>query len=153
MATQPQRPDSEASHYQGLAIYRAATLVFVCCDKVVKHFSRHHTYMLGNELRQHAMRAPVLVMRANRRAQRVAALDELCLCAETMKILVNLGKEVEAFVSFAAYVELTKLVVDLAKQAEAWRRYSVQARPVSGPHLATANSVKDSGPANSEGPE
>ena len=122
-----EKPD-QPSHYQGLAVYRAATLLYVCTERVVKKFSRYHMYMLGDELRRHALQAPILVMRANRRATRAVAMEELCLGAETMKIMINLSKEVDAFASFSAYTELAKLVMELARQAEAWRRFSEQSR-------------------------
>ncbi|MBM4346348.1 MAG: four helix bundle protein [Deltaproteobacteria bacterium] len=118
-------------HYQGLAIYKAAVALFVCLDKTVKAFSNHHRYVLGNELRLQSLRVPVLIMRANHRDQRVAALNELCLAAESLKIMVNLGKEIEAYASFTAYADLARQVVDLARQAEAWRRHSVQSRAVA----------------------
>jgi hypothetical protein len=113
------------SHYQGLAIYKAAVGLLVALDKTVKGFSNHHKFVLGNEMRLAALRVPLIIMRANRRAHRVPALDELCLAAEALKIMVNLGKELEAFASFAAYAELSRRVVDLARQAEAWRRHSM----------------------------
>jgi len=117
------------AYYEGLPIYKAAVEVAVTLDGVVRRFGRHHKYALGLELRRQSIEIVQLVAAANRRDGRAAAQERLCKCAENLKILVNLGKELQAFASFAQFAQVASQVVDLARQAEAWRRHSLGAGP------------------------
>ena len=71
--------------------------------------------MVGRAYRRGADRGPVLV--------------ELCEHVEELKLLVNVGKEVEAFASFKQYAQVLEQVVSLARQAEGWRKATQRLRP------------------------
>jgi hypothetical protein len=92
--------------YENLPIYKLATEFAVRMDKVVREFSRFHKYALGARLRNSALDLVLLVARANRREERVAALDLLCRQVEELKVMLNLGKELQAFQSFREFAQL-----------------------------------------------
>jgi hypothetical protein len=120
--------------YENLPIYKLATELAVRMDKVVREFSRFHKYTLGARLRDSALDLVLLVARANRREERVATLDLLCRQVEELKVLMNLGKELQAFQSFREFAQLMEQVVNIARQAEGWRKKSLPAgvRPEPG---------------------
>ena len=121
---------SNTAYYEGLPIYRAALDTTVAVHKAVATFSKLHKYALGAQLQRQSIEIVELVAASNRKEDRVATLPQLCRAAENLKILVNLGKELEAFASFGQYAQIAQRVVDLARQAQAWRRHSASgARP------------------------
>ena len=121
------------SYYEGLPIYKAATDVVVRVDAVVRGFPRYHKYVLGSRLREAALELALLVARCNRREDRARLLPELCARVEDLKLLVNLGKEVQAFQSFPQFAQVMEAVLNLARQSEGWRKsLSREARPEPG---------------------
>jgi hypothetical protein len=120
--------------YENLPIYKLATELAVRMDKVVRGFSRFHKYTLGSRLRESTLDLVLPVARANRREERVAALDLLCRQVEELKVMLNLGKELQAFQSFREFAQLMEQVVNIARQAEGWRKKSnpVAVRPEPG---------------------
>jgi len=113
------------SYYEALPIYRAAMALTVAVERVVQRLPKGHKYALGARLRDSSLDVVTLVARANRRAERARVLAELCDRVEDLKILLQVGKEVQAFGSFKQFAELMEQVVALARQAEGWRRASV----------------------------
>lgn len=111
-----------AGYYEALPIYKAATDLVVVLDRVVRGFSRYHKYTLGSRLRDAAIEVTLMIARANRREDRAALLPELCGLVEELKLLVNLGKEVQAFASFSPFAQVMEQVVGVARQAEGWRK-------------------------------
>ncbi len=130
-----------STYYEALPIYKAAADLVVLVDNVVRTFERYHKYTLGARLRDATVDIALLVARANRKHDREQLLPVLCERVEELKLLVNLGKEVRAFASFAQFVEVMEQVVLLARQAEGWRRS--QSRR-SGPEPGTADVAKRS---------
>jgi hypothetical protein len=110
------------SYYEGLPIYKAASDLAVLLDRVARAFPRFHKYTLGSKLREAAIELVVLISRCNQREQREKWLPVLCAKVEEVKILVNLGKELQAFQSFKQFVQVMERVVAVARQAEGWRR-------------------------------
>jgi hypothetical protein len=102
----------------------------------VRGFSRYYKYGIGTELRRLTTDIVVLVARANQRQYRARAQEDLCACAEQLKVQVNLAKEFKAFASFAAWAAVAVPVVDLARQAQAWRRHSMG---LSGPERVSSS--------------
>ena len=111
-----------SSYYEGLPIYKSAADLFVFVDEVVRGFPRYHKYGLGQRLRDESMEIVLQVAHCNQRETRAQGLTVLCSRIGDMKILVNLGKEVKAFVSFAQFVQVSEKVIALARQAEGWRK-------------------------------
>jgi len=125
-----------SSYYEALPIFRAAMDLAVRIDKAVQLFPRRHKYTLGAKLRDASERIVVMVARANRRSERAKWLEALCNQVEDLKLLTQLGKEVQAFASFSAFVEVMEQVVALARQAEGWRRSAAsqnRPEPARGP--------------------
>jgi len=118
-----------SSYYEALPIFRAAMDAAVKIDAAVLQFSRGHKYSLGTKLRDASADILVLVARANRRDERPRWQATLCDRIEELKLLLQLGKEVNAFESFQRFTEVIEQVVGLARQAEAWRRSTSNSRP------------------------
>ena len=114
-----------SSYYEALPIYRVAMDVVVRIDRAVQRIPKGQKYVLGARLRDGSLDVVLLIARGNRRAERARWLPVLCDRIEELKLLLNLGKEVQAFPSFREFAEVMEQVVALARQAEAWRRATV----------------------------
>jgi len=122
----------EKPSYEALPIYRAATTLAVSMERMARGFSRFHKYTTGARLREASTNVVLLVGRAYRRGpDRNDILASLCEAVEELKLLVNLGKEVQAFQSFKQYAQAMEQVVSVARQAEGWRKASLR-RPAQG---------------------
>ncbi len=92
------------ARYQHLPIWRDANRLLILIEQTVRGFPRYHKYTLGSDLRRQAMLVCRLIIRANNtRAGREQALERLVLAVEDMKVLIQLGKELEAFQSFKVF--------------------------------------------------
>ena len=128
-----EQPRQTSPAYAGLPIFRSAMDFAVAIDNATAQFSRRHRYGIGEELRRASLRILLSLPRANRRDGRALALRELCDAVEQAKLLLNLGKELAAFASFAVFATLADEVGNLARQAEGWRRHSeASTRPERG---------------------
>ena len=124
------------ARYEHLPIYRKVFDLAVYIEQVTHGFSKHHKYGLGLRLQQAACDTVARVVRAQNAGDetRVHELEELRLAVEVLKNLLHLGKEVEAFKSFAAYRHAAELAVEAGRQAEGWLKYSrAQRAPESRP--------------------
>ena len=93
-------------------------------ELAVSHMARRHQFGFGKDLRDHALWLLLDVARANRRANRAEVLERMCDNAECLKILLEHGRRLQAFGSFAEYADLAQKTVDVARQAEGWRRHA-----------------------------
>jgi hypothetical protein len=121
------------SYYEALPIYRSAMDLNVHLDGVVRGFSRFHKYTLGVRLRDKALSVLTLVPQANRASTRFEVVSRICDQVEELKVLVNFGKEVQAFGSFEKSMQVMEKVVALARQAEGWRKSAQPAGVPSRP--------------------
>jgi hypothetical protein len=64
----------------------------------------------------------MLIARANRWEERARCVPELCHRLEELRLIINLGKEVEAFQSFQQFAQVMEQVVGVTRQAEGWRK-------------------------------
>ena len=53
------------AHYEHLPIYKSALDLCIYFEKVVRHFDRHHKYVIGADLRRLGIKAVMLVIQAN----------------------------------------------------------------------------------------
>lgn len=104
------------SYYEGLPIFKSAMQLNASLDSVVRGFAWFHKYQLGTELRQAALEIVKLVTKANRRTERAAALVRPCDHLEELKLLVNVGREVNAFKSFQQAMKVMEQVVALGQR-------------------------------------
>ena len=111
------------SYYEALPIYKATMDAIVMLERVTQRFPKRHKYALGVRLVETATDCVLWIARAQRRQARMLALDRLCDRIEELRLLVQVGKEVQAFFSFAEYMQVMEQVVNVAKQAEAWRAH------------------------------
>lgn len=102
-------------------IAKLAMRVLACVEEAVTRFPRRHRYTLGSDLRNRAMavaRAAHMAWRdQGGRHQRVR---DLAAAIDDLKLTLQLGKEVNAFVSFGQFEAVARLVNDLGRQCGGW---------------------------------
>jgi hypothetical protein len=93
-------------------------------EEAVRNFPRYHKYALGADLRTLAREICSQVRRAAacQGEQRRSRVEGLSDSIDELKLLLQLGKEVRAFHSFAQFEQLVLLSVALGRQAGGWRR-------------------------------
>ena len=120
-----------------LTLWRDATRLLKLIEEAVRRFPRYHKYTLGSDLRRQAMTVCRLILRAwHARDDRARQLDRLVLAVDDLKLLIQLGKELGAFASFAEFQGIAEAAVTLGRQSGGWQRRAGQ--PPSPPHEATA---------------
>jgi hypothetical protein len=108
------------AYYEHLPIYKSALDLCVYIEKIVRHFDRHHKYVIGADLRKQSMRAVMLIIKANDAQNKTPALLELKDVLEEIKILVKICKEVKAFNSFKSFGVSVKMIDSVIKQCAGW---------------------------------
>ena len=115
-----------------LPIYRSAMELAVYIEQIVRGFERYHKYTMGVDLRVKSKEILFLISRANlNSATRVESLISLRDRCEEMKMLIELSKELKAFVSFRQFEYSALLSVTICKQAQAWLGSSKRGRAKS----------------------
>ena len=113
------------AHYEHLPIYKKAYDLALHMETVVRGFPRDHKYTLGVDLRNKSRLALEAIITANGAAEgRVEVLLRLRTELETLKTLVRLCHDSQAFKSAKAYFHVAEMVVDIARQNEGWLRVS-----------------------------
>ncbi len=109
------------ARYQHLPIWRDANRLLILIEQAVRGFPRYHKYTLGSDLRRQAMLVCRLIIRANStRDGRERELERLVLAVEDMKVLIQLGKELETFKRFKVFQQAAELSVALGRQSGGW---------------------------------
>jgi hypothetical protein len=104
-------------------IVKAAERLMLEIEQAVRRFPRYHKYTHGTRLREQAMAIARLAHRAWRDQQnRPLWTTKLVWAVDDLKLSLQLGKQIEAFVSFAQFDMLARLCADLGKQCGGWRR-------------------------------
>ena len=106
--------------YENLRVYKKSFELVAYFETIVRSFDRYHKYAIGLEFRNLSRAILVLVAKANTKVDRKQCLDEAIDKLEELKILVHVGKEINAFKSFKSFEHVTKLIVDISKQCERW---------------------------------
>lgn len=115
------------ARHEHLPIYKAALDLTVHLEKVVAGFSRYHKYTLGTELRQGSRAVLQQVVRANNASDAAIRAEELLRLREqidSLLLTMRVGKEVQAFKSFAAYLHAVEQVGMVARQNEGWFKHT-----------------------------
>ena len=108
------------AHCEHLPIYKAALDLCIYFEKIVRHFDRHHKYVIGGDLRQLSIKAVMLIIKANDMRNKLPLLLKLKETLEEIKILIKICKEVKAFNSFKSFGFSVKLVDSVIKQCAGW---------------------------------
>jgi hypothetical protein len=104
-------------------IVKAAERLLLEIEQAVRRFPRYHKYTHGTQLREQAMGIARLAHRAWRDHQhRGTWTTKLIWAVDDLKLSLQLGKQIEAFVSFAQFDMLARLCSDLGKQCGGWRK-------------------------------
>lgn len=101
-------------------IVKSAERFMADVELATARFPRAHRYTLGSDLRKNAMEIARLAHRAWR--DRKASLDELSDAIDDLKLRLQLGQQVKAFVSFAQFETLARALNDLGRQCGGWRK-------------------------------
>ena len=92
-------------------------------ERAVRAFPRYHKYSRGQELRQQCRDVVRLCYRAWRaRGEQHTVLPALVEGIDDIKISLQLGSQLRAFRSFAAFEALLRIALDLGRQAGGWRK-------------------------------
>lgn len=104
-------------------IAKAAERLMLEIEQAVRRFPRYHKYTHGARLREQAMNIARLTHRAWRdQARREMWTAKLVWAVDDLKLSLQLGKEIQAFASFAQFEMLSRLTSDLGKQCGGWRK-------------------------------
>lgn len=104
-------------------IARLAQRILADVENAVRRFPRYHKYTVGSDLRAQAMQVARCVHRAWRESdQKLERVRELAAAIDDLKISMQLGKQVNAFASFAEFEAIARLVNDLGLQGGGWLR-------------------------------
>ena len=104
-------------------IVKAAERLMLEIEQAVRRFPRYHKYTHGTRLREQAMAIARLAHRAWRdQAQRPIWTSKLIWAVDDLKLSLQLGKQIEAFASFAQFEMLARLASELGKQCGGWRK-------------------------------
>jgi hypothetical protein len=110
---------------QNTPLWRDANRLLVCIEEAVRRFPRYHKYTLGTDLRRQAMGICRLIIRAvgAPKAQRRAQVQRLVHAVDDLKVLIQLGKEVQAFRGFGEFQVIVELAVAVGRQAGGWLKH------------------------------
>ena len=108
------------AHYEHLPIYKAALDLCIYFEKIIRHFDRHHKYVIGGDLRSLSIRAVMLIITANDARDKLPLLLKLKETLEEIKIKIKICKEVKAFNSFKSFEVSVKLLDSVIKQCMGW---------------------------------
>ncbi len=87
-------------YLQHLPLWRDATGPLLAIEQAVRHFPRYHKYALGAEPRRQARQ-----------------VERLTLAVDDLKVLIQLGKELEAFRRFDEFEAIARLAVAVGRQS------------------------------------
>ena len=90
------------ARYEHLPIYKQAMDLAIYLEKIVRNFSRYHKYTLGSDLRDASREIVGFIIKANSTAERLPVLLELRQRLEGLMVLLRIGKEVKAPISWRA---------------------------------------------------
>jgi len=106
--------------YDNLPIYRSTMNLCVYVETIVKSFDKYHKYTIGEDLRTYSKELMFMIHRANISHEKKEKLQELTYKCEDLKMLITLGKELQAFKSFKQFENMSKYTVAVCKQSQAW---------------------------------
>ena len=116
-------PPPKGPRYRQTPLWRDSNRFLIEVETAVRTFPRYHKYTLGSDLRRQAMNVCRLVARAAQsRAgpERARLLERLVWQVEDVKMSLQLGKELEVFVSFAQFQRLAEQAVAMGRQSGGW---------------------------------
>jgi hypothetical protein len=124
-----------------LPVWRDANALLLAIEQAVRQFPRYHKYTLGTDLRRQAMGICRLIVRAyNDKPRQAEQVRRLVLAVDDLKVLIQLGKELQAFRRFDEFETIARLAVDVGRQCGGWHRQSAARRAPAGDRLAGAGS-------------
>jgi hypothetical protein len=108
------------ARHEHLPIYKAALDLCVYLEKIIRHFDRHHRYVIGADLRRLSTKAVMLIVKINDAHYKVPMLLELKDVLEEVKILIKVCKEVKAFNNFKSFAVSVKMTDGVLRQCAGW---------------------------------
>ncbi len=87
-------------------------------EQAVRQFSRYHKYTVVSDLGKQSMGVIRLILRAyNAEGDRRRQVRRLVLAVDDLKVLVQLGKELQAFANFRQFQRISELAVVIGNQS------------------------------------
>jgi hypothetical protein len=103
------------------SIIKHAEQLLVEIEKAVRRFARFHKYTYGTKLREQTMELAQLAHRAWRHSdQRGVWLGKLAEAIDDLKLTMQLGSKIHAFVSFAQFESLYRVLAQIGQQCGGW---------------------------------
>lgn len=122
-------------------IVKQAERLLLEIEQAVRRWPRYHKYAHGARLRDQAMEVAQLAHRAWRDRERQAEwTTKLAFAIDDLKLSMQLGKQIEAFISFNQFEALARLASDLGRQCGGWRKQQ---------HLKGQNGTEPRAPSQS----
>ena len=109
--------------FQFPPIVKQAERLLLEIEQAVRRWPRYHKYAHGAKLRKQAMKVTRLAHRAWRdRPRQTEWTGRLAFAIDDLKLSMQLGKQIGAFISFDQFEMLARLASDLGKQCGGWRK-------------------------------
>lgn len=107
--------------YELPQIVRSAERLLLEIEQAVSRWPRIHRYTHGALLRQQAMSVAQLTHRAWRdRRRQIDWIAELARAIDDLKLSLQLGKQIQAFASFAQFEMIARLAAETGRQCGGW---------------------------------
>ena len=111
------------ARYDHLPIWATALGLAVRMERAVARFPRAHRYALGSDLRSAARQVCRAIVAANAaRDERPQRVEALAWRIDDLRLLIQLGKELRVFASFAEFEDIARSLAELGKQCGGWLR-------------------------------
>lgn len=114
----------QANQKRELPILRDSQSLLLEIEQAVRGFPRYQKYTLGSDLRRQGMLVCRLVNRAlnSQGSARLHQVQRLLNCLDDLKVLVRLGKSLQAYQNFGQFQRISELAVATSKQGGRWHR-------------------------------
>ena len=112
---------------------KLAESLCVQMEQAVSRFSRYHKYTIGTKLREAAMAVAEIAHLAWReRVRQSVWTRRLVAAVDTLKLRMQIGKQLRAFASFGQFEALMRSAVDLGRQAGGWHKQQQARKHLKG---------------------
>jgi hypothetical protein len=104
-------------------IVKDAQRLRAAIEMAFTRMARRHKYSTGADIRGGAKTVVLAALRAWRDPEhRLARVEHLCDAIDSLKVDLQLGKDVDAFRSWAEFDAIVRLAVEVGQQSGGWRK-------------------------------
>jgi|GEM_PF-34847 len=109
--------------YYNLPIYKASYKLITMLFAVSSGFSREYKYTVGQDMKNEGLALVKNIYRANKAADKIAALDQARENLETIRLLTRLMQDFNQL-GLKKFVEINQAIEEVSKQLSSWEKYS-----------------------------